>query len=86
MYVRMGTRSKFQTRVIGGIPRGSIEYSFKTNLFLEINAAAAGIVLMMNSNITNQTCNAHSQSKQSELSEYSLFIFSNVQNKFSLQK
>ena len=82
----MGTSSKFQTRVIEGIPRGSIEYSFKTNLFLECNASAAGIGLMMNGNITNQTCNAYSPSKQSELSEYSLFIFANIQNTFSLQK
>ena len=41
---------------------------------------------MMNGNITNQTCNAYSPSKQSELSEYSLFIFASVQNTFSLQK
>jgi hypothetical protein len=67
----MGTSSKFQTRVIEGI------------LFLESNASAAGIGLMMNGNITNQTCNAYSPSKQSE---YSLFIFANVQNTFSLQK
>uniref|UniRef100_A0A8C5C2U2 Kinesin-like protein n=1 Tax=Gadus morhua TaxID=8049 RepID=A0A8C5C2U2_GADMO len=39
----------------------------KSNLFLECNASAAGIGLTMNGNITNQTCDAYSPSKQSDL-------------------
>ena len=66
----MGTSSKFQTRGIEGIPRGSIDYSFNYYLFLECNASAAGIGLILNGNITNPTFNEYSQSKQAELSEY----------------
>ena len=37
------------------------------DLFLECNASAAGIGLMMNRNITNPMFNEYSQSKQAEL-------------------
>ena len=51
----MGTSSKFQSRVIEGISRGSIEYSFIYYLFLECNAWTAllptkHVMLILNQN------------------------------------
>ena len=42
----------------------SISYTRPGHLFLECNAYAAGIGIMMNGNITNPTFNEYSQSKQ----------------------